>query len=482
MKLMKWMSISVFSLLAITSCKKQLDLLPTDSLINANAFRTISDAQAGTNDAYQRYANSSFTTPSNVTYSYSSYTSTMYQSALLSDEGKLGKDNSGQGALTYRYQYSADATSGGDVTTAFGGYYYLIDQANRVLTALPNVIATPSEEPRRNILKGQLLALRAIAHFGILQSYCGNYNPTDPKGIAYMTSSDPAAKPARLDMTSSLTAIEGDLNTAFNLLPAVTAANFTDTVMNQVNINAYRARIALYKGDYANAITYSNFVISASVRPLATTANYATIWNDSDPALETLFRIRTGPSTAVGSLFTTTGGLIYIAPSDKLVNKYGTGDVRKTNFIAGTSPFFYVNKFFTSSRGGRAVDVKACRISEMYLIRAEANAKLATPNLTSAAADLNLLRSQRITGYVNATFATASILIDAILDERYKELCFEGFRFLDLKRNNLPVQRDLSDVTSATWQTLATGNYRFVLPIPQYEILANPNAIQNSGY
>lgn len=467
MKLIKWISIGIFSLFISASCKKQLELSPSDSLINSSAFRTISDAQSGTNEVYSRYG---------------TYANTMYQSALLSDEAKLGKDNSGQGALTYRYQYSADGTSGGDVTSTFGGYYYLIDQTNRVLTALPSVIATPSEEPRRNILKGQLLAMRAIAHFGILQSYAANYNPTDPKGIAYMTTSDPSAKPARLDMAASLTAIEGDLNTAFNLLPAVTATTFTDTVMNQVNINAYRARIALYKGDYANAITYSNFVITAAVRPLATTSNYSTIWNDVDPNLETLFRIRTGPNTFVGSLFTTTGGLIYIAPSDRLISKFGTGDVRKTNFIAGTSPYFYVNKFYTSSRGGRAVDVKACRISEMYLIRAEANAKSSTPNLVAAAADLNLLRSQRIASYVNATFGTATILNDAIIEERYKELCFEGFRFLDLKRNNLPVQRDLTDVTSLAWQTLVTGNYKFVLPIPQYEILANPNMIQNSGY
>ena len=40
-------------------------------------------------------------------------------------------------------------------------------------------------------------------------------------------------------------------------LPAETPATFTDTVMNKVNIAAYQARIALYKGDYANAITYA---------------------------------------------------------------------------------------------------------------------------------------------------------------------------------------------------------------------------------
>jgi hypothetical protein len=67
------------------------------------------------------------------------------------------------------------------------------------------------------------------------------------------------------------------------------------------------------------------------------------------------------------------------------------------------------------------------------------------------------------------------------MDERFKELCFEGFRFFDLKRNNLPVQRNASDA-SPDWQTLSASSYRFVLPIPNAELLANPNMVQNSGY
>jgi hypothetical protein len=99
----------------------------------------------------------------------------------------------------------------------------------------------------------------------------------------------------------------------------------------------------------------------------------------------------------------------------------------------------------------------------------------------AGAADLNALRTQRITGYVNQTFPTAADLITAVLDERFKELCFEGFRFYDLKRNNLPVQRNASDASPA-WQTLAADSYRFVFPIPQSEINANPNMVQNTGY
>lgn len=118
----------------------------------------------------------------------------------------------------------------------------------------------------------------------------------------------------------------------------------------------------------------------------------------------------------------------------------------------------------------------------MYLIRAEAYAKLPTPNIAAGTADLNLLRTNRITGYINESFASAGLLLTAVIEERFKELAFEGSRLFDLKRNGLPVQRAASDVGSASWQTLPAGNYRFVLPIPQFEMLANPNMVQNDGY
>lgn len=468
MKILKYAIFPVLLGVMLGSCKKDLELRPTDAFTPANAFITLADAQLGVNEAYARFG-----TRANKSY----------QSGLVSDEAKIGKDNGGQGALTFRFQYSADNTTGGDVITTFGGFYYQIDQVNRVLAALPNlVLAGTAEEARRNVIKGQLLALRAAAHYEILESYSKNYSATDPLGIPYMKVSDPAAKPARLSIAETVTNIETDFADAFALSPAVTVANFTDTVMNQININAYRARVALYKGDYQKAIDYSTAVISSGVRPLATGTAYTGIWTDANLTEEVLFRIRFLNSTTVGAVWTTTSSLIYIAPSDKLRTSFVAADIRRAAFIGGTTDAYYVNKFFTSSRGGRIVDLKVARISEMYLLRAEAYAKLATPNIAAGTADLNAVRVNRINGYVDATFGTAADLLTAVLTERFKELCFEGFRFWDLKRNNLPVQRAASDVASTAWQTLVADDYRFVFPIPQYELLANPNMVPNPGY
>jgi hypothetical protein len=342
------------------------------------------------------------------------------------------------------------------------------------------VTAPPSLEYRRNILKGQLLALRGISYFSLLESYCKKYDPADTKGVPVVLTSNPLQKPARNTMGEVMTQIEADMATAKSLLPAATPGDFTDTVMNSVNVAAYQARIALYKKDYDQAVNYATEVITSGIRPLVSGAQFEAIWTD-DVNDEVLFRIRYATSTAIGGMWTTTANNIYIAPSDKLVGSYSANDVRASAYIGSSSAGNYVNKFYTSSRGGRVVDMKACRMSEMYLIRAEANARKSSPDLNAAAADLNTLRTNRITGYINQTFSSATAIIDAIMTERFKELCFEGFRFFDLKRNDLPVDR-LSSDASASWQTLPTGNFRFTFPIPNDELLANPQMVQNDGY
>src|SRR3954466_9203596 len=103
--------ISLYLLAAVlifSGCKKQLQQSDPDVISEANAFQTLDHVQLGVNGAYGRY---------------SAYSNDMYISALLSDEAKIGANNQGQGALTYRYQYSSDATTGGDVTAGWNPYY-----------------------------------------------------------------------------------------------------------------------------------------------------------------------------------------------------------------------------------------------------------------------------------------------------------------------------------------------------------------------
>jgi hypothetical protein len=461
----KYLTILLGGLIALSvGCKKDLDLQPTDFIYDDNvAFQTISDLQLGANEAYARYG---------------AYLNDMYVNALLSDEAKLGANNSGQGEITYRYQFSSDATSGGDVTGAWFSYYRLIDQANRVLEKVNVVTAAPEQEPKRNIIRGQMLAMRAIGHFGLLQAYCKNYNPTDPKGVPIMLETNRLSRPARKSMGEAMAQIEADLDTAKVLLSDPNVV-FSDTAMNRENVTAFHARIALYKRDYEKAIQYATDVINSGVTNLAPSSSFERIWADQSNE-ELLFRVRYANSPTVGGLWTTSTLGKLISPSDKLTALYSETDIRRTAYIDDG----LVAKYLFSPAPGRGllrVDLKAIRISEMYLIRAEAHALKATPDLDAGTQDLNTLRTERIDGYTPESFPTASALMDAIIEERYKEFAFEGFRFYDLKRYNLPVQRSATDASNE-WATMPIGSYRFVLPIPNSELLANPNMVQNDGY
>ena len=83
------------------------------------------------------------------------------------------------------------------------------------------------------------------------------------------------------------------------------------------------------------------------------------------------------------------------------------------------------------------------------------------------------------------TYADQEDAFGAILDERRIELLFEGHRWVDLKRlgdrGNRSVDRDARECSFFSC-TISNDDYRFTLPIPISETIANPEADQNPGY
>jgi starch-binding outer membrane protein, SusD/RagB family len=451
--------------IATTSCKKDLDLRPTDTVGEEAAFNNVAALQKGLNTAYARYS---------VARADKSFAS-----SITSDETKFGPDNGGFGQFGYRLQYNSDAGSGADVTVGFGIYYSMLDMVNRVLAVLPEVPATGTEAAQKSAITGQLLALRALGHFELLEAYSKRYDPADLLGIPVVTRSCLTCFPPRNSTAEVISRVEQDLVDAKALLPIPGATGYNDLALNQVSVTAIQARVALYKGEWQKAADYATSVITSGVKTLASGAAFNGIWTDANTN-ELLFRSRLENSTTLGGQWTSTNSNVIFSPSDKLTSSYATTDIRLNAYIGTNAGKRYVKKFSASSRGGSIVDVKNIRIAEMYLIRAEARAEL--NDLAGAASDINALRTARITGYTNISYSDKATAIAEILLERFKELAFEGFRFFDLKRRGLPLQRNASDVDSPLWQTLAVGDKRFVYPIPAGEILANPNMQQNPGY
>ena len=112
-------------------------------------------------------------------------------------------------------------------------------------------------------------------------------------------------------------------------------------------------------------------------------------------------------------------------------------------------------------------------MAEQYLIRAEARANLG--NAIGAQDDINKIRQRA--GLNATTASTTAELLEAILNERRVEFFTEhGHRFFDLKRTTM---------LNTTLESVKPGweNTDRVFPIPEKELLVNPNLLpQNPGY
>jgi hypothetical protein len=122
------------------------------------------------------------------------------------------------------------------------------------------------------------------------------------------------------------------------------------------------------------------------------------------------------------------------------------------------------------------------RAAEMYLIEAEALARLGTQDAAARTA-LNTLRQNRETVAANyvASVNSGAALIDEIMLNRRLELWGEGFRFTDLKRLNEPVNRTGTNhsVSLCIETTIPAGDVRWQWLIPKSEVDANKQMVQN---
>ncbi|MCH5714896.1 RagB/SusD family nutrient uptake outer membrane protein [Niabella hibiscisoli] len=121
----------------------------------------------------------------------------------------------------------------------------------------------------------------------------------------------------------------------------------------------------------------------------------------------------------------------------------------------------------------------------MYLIKAEAELENSTgaASITAATKDLNDLRRARIYNYIDQNFTDKQSLVNALYNERFKELAFEGHRFFDLKRRNLPVERTTQDAINTSGAIkLEPTAAQYCFPISDQEMSVNKKMIQNPNY
>jgi hypothetical protein len=160
-----------------------------------------------------------------------------------------------------------------------------------------------------------------------------------------------------------------------------------------------------------------------------------------------------------------------ISTPSEFTSGYSVGKFRNT-YAGNGSPH---NSQFIDA------DFFLMRSAEAYLIAAEADARLNGGTTTTAGANyINALRQRA------HTTTGSSYTLNQILDERSRELYFEGFRRTDLIRYGY-FGGSNSGAYLWEWKAGAQNGAAFsadlnIFAIPDEDVNANPNLRQNPGY
>ncbi|WP_298296865.1 RagB/SusD family nutrient uptake outer membrane protein [Hydrotalea sp.] len=368
--------------------------------------------------------------------------------------------------------------------------YSGINRCNTVIAAATANTATTFTDKNQVIAEAKVL--RAYHYFNLLRYWGGNENGynqgPDANGKSWgvpirinptLTGNDaaPIARSSEDDVWKQILADLDPTQVIANLAVTNSANSSYNWRIDQKAANALLSRVALYRGDWANAEAKATAVITVAGQSLLT--NYASLYGNIGPKQEVIWTLPYDPTNqnAVAFFYFTTryGGRNEISASIGLDSAHEMGDLRKsvnytTTANAAIAPPAKTLKYTRVSTGDDFIP--QIRLAEIYLIRAEARAQQG--NLIGAATDLNVVRNRA--GLANTLAVTKADILTAILKERRVELAHEGHRFFDLRR-----YKQLGIIGINTSDPNSAFKCRF--PIPLQEIFNSGSImVQNPGY
>lgn len=531
---------------AFSSCEDSYNIVQDGEFNESATFKSVKDMQLYLNEVYDN----------------GSSLDEIGFTAIVTDEVGFGSQNAGQDRDLYGFILNSNEQRADDIWI---DEYTLINRCNRLLRGAALVTPNPSagdEVAQYNSIVAQARALRAYGHMQLLTYFSTDLKDDNALGVIAIDRVPGIFEKLPRNTNGEVFAlIESDLQFAYdNVVDKVAGAPNTDpllyaatgkpwTYISKNYINAFRARMYAYRGNYTLAKQYADAAIntaaassitlnSAAALPYSaanfynattTTNPYRRMWQDlAQGEIIFSFDKSVGKEAIAGQFYfnrtNLTGGpfhdmnrnLFNLLDSDvDNANATGVaGDIRLNAFIdptskidqatplvgvAGTAPYYETDANYQANDvplidkypGKAGLDLindqKIFRLSEMYFIKAEA--LVSEGDLTGAAAIIKSIRdvrnrvnpNQPLPVYANATAAWADIL-----KERRIELCYEGHRYIDLKRlgalAGVTIDRYTRDCETVVTCSIPVTDHRFTVPVPINEINTNTNMVQNPEY
>lgn len=472
---------TIFTVFCISCSEDWLELRPTTQIVSTESIKSVKDANYAINGIY------------------STFQSYEYYGARMQYYGDVtGEDMQATGTNKRSSDFYMMMTNTDDVYTSLWALpHRVMRYANSILSQIDAIEVKNTELAQRDDIKGQALAIRALALFDVTRVYGYTYlkdNGASLGGCIITSVAEPNYQPVRNTVSECYDQVLKDLTDAIPLLQE----KKNNGKINKWATKSLLSRVYLYKGDNENALTQAEEAITGALAngyKLWTNSEYATgtgSWKTSLTS-EGLFEVINSSGDRAGNdgiayLMYPTGYNDIVLTQDflTLLNEDPL-DVRHNITLISTSASSFNPTepiYLTKYTGPDAADIRnsnvtVLRLSETYLNAAEAAVKLS--DNAKAIAYLNPIVNRANP----ANTVTGTVTLAQVIKERRKELVGEGHRQFDALRNNETIVRiggwHISGLIDET-TSYNRDYFHSILPIPKYEMDANPNMEQNPGY
>ena len=373
-------------------------------------------------------------------------------------------------------------TTNSDVRDAWLEGYNTINIVNNVLKAIEDGVI--EDASIASITQGESLFIRGLIYFELVKFFGLPYsdgNAATNLGVPIVTEPTSAINESsyvkRATVQEVYTQAITDLSDAVSLLPA-----YNDEFATSVAAHSVLARIYMQMGQYQNALDATNAAFTAASSDYDLSSNYENAFNRDANSIEDVFSMQVTNTDGTNWMQLYYSAEQYGGRGDLEVLAKHPGFYDPADLILA---FHYIDPTTADTRVGKWRDnntnVGVIRMAELYLNRAECNFRISGSS-ASVDADINILRARA--NLINITVTD----LNQIFLERKLELAHEGQAIHDFKRT----QGAYYMLDPGAGLVVATGDglvdgfaydaSELIFPIPDREMQANSNLVQNNGY
>ena len=472
-------------LFILPGCKGFLDVSPRDELSNEDALSTLAGVRAAMVAAYH-----GLTFQEHYRQLYALYPELAGNMEMSPNAVNSGSVAESENAAIVTWREAAGFNNRALYDNSLFGSVYAqlyrhINRANNLIGALP-VLAEGTEAERKSLL-GEAHVLRAIGYLSLVNLYGQHYTfstgATHPGIPLLLRTPSTFDTPSRANVAAIYALIVSDLKVGIENIGSAAQRSARPIWLSACAARALLARVYAYMENWQGVVEMSSTVINTCNYTLSTGNAYVSGWTNSTLSEGIFYVDLQEYKSDDGSQANITAHSLIIGSGNPtpvcrvtqdLLNLFPAGDLRRGLYLSNGKGDILCAKYPFAPNF--LANFPLLRLSEQYLLRAEAYAEL--NNEAAARTDLNQIY-RRANPTASPIVAGGAALKTAILEERRRELAFEGHLLFDLARKRQPIRRQ--DCTSGNCQ-LNYPDFRYILPIPLDAMVNNKALVQNEGY